>query len=57
MTTLAAASDLMRLLGDPTRVRLTHLGFGEGPGWDETYAYFDSAWSRVLDGMRSALAR
>lgn len=34
-----------------TRVRLTHLGFGEGEKWDETYTYFDNAWTRVLDLM------
>ncbi|MEM6795511.1 MAG: SRPBCC domain-containing protein [Acidobacteriota bacterium] len=33
---------------ESTRVRLTHLGFGEGPKWDETYAYFQEAWSFVL---------
>lgn len=40
-----------------TRVRLTHLGFGQGEGWDETYAYFDNAWSFVLDRMKTALAQ
>jgi hypothetical protein len=34
-----------------TRVRLTHLGFGEGPQWDGTLAYFESAWGYVLDLM------
>ncbi len=38
-----------------TRVRLTHLGFGQGEAWDETYAYFDNAWSFVLDRMKTAL--
>ncbi len=36
---------------DRTRLRLTHLGFGDGDAWDETYAYFDVAWENVLDGM------
>lgn len=39
-----------------TRVRLTHLGFGDGPQWDETYAYFDHAWERVLALMAARLA-
>ena len=34
-----------------TRVRLTHLGWGLGGQWDETYAYFDRAWGRVLDNL------
>ena len=27
-----------------TRLRFTHLGWGEGPAWDEAFAYFDRAW-------------
>ena len=27
-----------------TRLRFTHLGWGEGPDWDKAYAYFDQAW-------------
>jgi hypothetical protein len=38
-----------------TRIRLTHLGFGEGPQWDETLAYFDKAWEFVLTRLESAL--
>jgi len=38
-----------------TRLRLTHLGFGQGAAWDETYAYFDNAWGRVLPMMKAAL--
>lgn len=38
-----------------TRVTLTHLGFGQGPEWDETYAYFDKAWPSVLGAMASKL--
>lgn len=38
-----------------TRVRLTHLGFGEGADWDATYAYFDNAWGRVLPLMKQHL--
>ena len=38
-----------------TRVRLTHLGFGQGADWDTTFAYFDNAWGRVLPMMKAAL--
>lgn len=49
--------ELEPLSDDRTSLRLTHLGFGEGPKWDETYTYFDRAWDRVLERMRNALAR
>jgi uncharacterized protein YndB with AHSA1/START domain len=35
-----------------TRVRLHHTGWGSGGQWDQTYAYFDKAWPRVLDNLR-----
>jgi len=31
-----------------TRLRFTHLGWGEGPDWDAAYAYFDHAWGAVV---------
>ncbi|MEM1207571.1 MAG: SRPBCC domain-containing protein [Acidobacteriota bacterium] len=31
-----------------TAVRLTHLGFGSGPEWDDAYGYFQNAWGFVL---------
>lgn len=31
-----------------TKLRLTHLGFGEGGNWDDVYDYFDNAWGKVL---------
>jgi len=31
-----------------TKVRLRHLGWEEGETWSEVFAYFDSAWSKVL---------
>ncbi len=37
---------------ESTRVRLTHLGWGDGADWDEVYAYFDKAWGSVLEAMR-----
>ncbi len=40
-----------------TRVRLTHLGFGDGEQWDETFNYFENAWDRVLDLMVTTLTQ
>lgn len=34
-----------------TRVRLHHVGWGSGGQWDETFAYFDRAWGRVLENL------
>lgn len=42
--------------GDGTAVRLTHLGFGDGPQWDETYVYFERAWPSVLALMKQSFA-
>lgn len=38
-----------------TRVRLTHLGFGEGADWDATFAYFENAWGRAMGMMKQHL--
>jgi uncharacterized protein YndB with AHSA1/START domain len=35
-----------------TRVTLHHTGWGTGGQWDQTYAYFDKAWPRVLENLR-----
>jgi len=32
-------------------VHLTHLGWGEGEGWDAVYAYFVDAWDIVLERL------
>ena len=40
---------------DRTRVRLSHLGFGQGAEWDETLAYFEQAWDRVLARLQDVL--
>ena len=34
-----------------TRVRLSHVGWGEGGQWEQTYAYFDRAWGSVLANL------
>ena len=40
-------------LGDNTVfAKLTHLGWKEGKGWDEVYAYFDKAWDVVLTRLK-----
>jgi uncharacterized protein YndB with AHSA1/START domain len=31
-----------------TLIRFTHLGWGEGAGWDQAYEYFDHAWNEVV---------
>jgi len=38
-----------------THVRVTHLGFGDAPHWDETRAYFEKAWPHVLAQFRAHL--
>jgi uncharacterized protein YndB with AHSA1/START domain len=38
--------------GRSTRVTLHHTGWGSGGEWDKTYAYFDRAWSDVLDSLK-----
>ena len=41
-------------LGDGrTRVRFTQMGWREGEDWDAGYAYFDRAWSAVLERLRT----
>ena len=39
-----------------TRVRLAHVGWGDGGQWDETFAYFDAAWPRVLAALQKRFA-
>lgn len=41
---------------DRTRVRLTHIGWGEGSQWDEAFRYFDGAWGRVLANLEKRFA-
>ncbi len=36
-----------------TRVRLHHVGWGDGGEWDKAYAYFDRAWGHVLANLRT----
>jgi len=39
-----------------TRVRLTHLGWQEGPDWDQGFAYFQQAWDVVLGRLQQRFA-
>jgi uncharacterized protein YndB with AHSA1/START domain/uncharacterized protein YciI len=34
------------------KVTLSHMGWGDGPDWDKTYAYFNEAWPFVLDSLK-----
>jgi uncharacterized protein YndB with AHSA1/START domain len=36
-----------------TRVDFAHAGWGEGQQWDKLYDYFDAAWSRVLQQLKT----
>lgn len=38
--------------GKTTRVRLHHVGWGDGGQWDQTHAYFDRAWGNVLANLK-----
>jgi uncharacterized protein YndB with AHSA1/START domain/acetylornithine deacetylase/succinyl-diaminopimelate desuccinylase-like protein len=43
----------MESLGnEETRVRLSHVGWGEGGEWDKAYDYFDRAWGNVLANLQ-----
>jgi uncharacterized protein YndB with AHSA1/START domain len=47
----------MEPLGDSeTRVRLNHVGWGEGGEWDKAYEYFDRAWGNVLANLQKRFA-
>ena len=39
-----------------TRVTLSHLGWGDGGQWDQTFAYFDRAWGSVLANLQKRFA-
>lgn len=39
-----------------TRVRLTHVGWGDGGQWDQAFEYFDRAWGRVMANLEKRFA-
>ena len=47
----------MEPVGDAeTRVRLSHVGWGDGGEWDKAYDYFDRAWGNVLASLQKRFA-
>jgi uncharacterized protein YndB with AHSA1/START domain len=42
--------------GAATRVRLHHVGWGEGGEWDKTHDYFSRAWPSVLASLQKRFA-
>ena len=43
-------------VAEGTRVTLTHVGWGDGGQWDQTYNYFDKAWGNVLANLQKVHA-
>ena len=41
------------LSDNETRVRLSHVGWGDGGEWDKAYEYFDRAWGNVLANLQN----
>ena len=39
-----------------TLVTLTHVGWGDGGQWDQTFTYFDRAWGNVLANLQKRYA-
>ncbi len=37
-----------------TKVKLTHTGWRDGEEWNQVYAYFDKAWTKVLEWLRDS---
>ena len=35
-----------------TKIRFSHVGWGEGEKWGEVYDYFDAAWDYVLENFK-----
>ena len=40
-----------------TRVILTHLGFGQGQGWDQVHHYFTEVWPIVLGRLKDRFVK
>jgi uncharacterized protein YndB with AHSA1/START domain/uncharacterized protein YciI len=39
-----------------TKVTFDHIGWGEGPQWEEVYNYFDKAWTLVFTNFEKSFA-
>lgn len=48
--------DFVSLQDNHSRVRLQHLGFGNGAEWDDAQRWFDPVWANVLDRFQSKCA-
>ncbi|MEI5906362.1 SRPBCC domain-containing protein [Bacillus spongiae] len=46
---------LEELKENKTNVRLQHVGWRDGEGWDEALKWHEMAWSGVLNSLKSAL--
>ncbi len=47
----------VRVARSETRVVFDQLGWKEGPAWDAGWKYFDQAWGRVLERLRTVLPK
>lgn len=39
-----------------SRVTIVHTGFGDTPGWDSAYRYYDEGWPVVFSSLRRSLS-
>lgn len=49
--------DFKPLDGDRTEVTLRNFGYGNGPEWDQTKAYFQRAWPAVMANLEKHFAK
>lgn len=45
---------LEELSAEKVQVTLDHLGWLDGPAWEEAFAYFENAWEIVLTGLEES---
>lgn len=45
---------LEELSAEKVQVTLDHLGWLDGPSWEEAFAYFEKAWDVVLGGLEES---
>ncbi len=48
--------EFQELDGGKVKVRLTHLGWGQGDDWNKLYDYFDRAWGGLLSALEARFA-
>ncbi len=44
------------LAGDRVKVKLTHLGMGQGPEWDKHYEHFSRAWAVIIENFKRRIS-